>query len=91
MARAAGALAAVLCGWRTAMGALELRILDFLRNRDWTDAAELRKGVGAARKNEVNPTLYALERQGKIQKDTSSEQPRWRSRLWNWLFSKNVD
>ena len=57
---------------------MDKKILDFLRNRDWTDAAELMKGVGAARKNEVNPTLYALERQGQIQKDTSTEKPQWK-------------
>ena len=57
---------------------MEKQILDFLRHRDWTDTAEVRRGVGAARTHEVNPTLYLLEKQGKVQKDAASQQPRWK-------------
>ena len=50
----------------------------------WVETVEIRdffaRGHDAAcRKSDVNPHLYALEKQGKITKDTSSGKPRWRS------------
>ncbi|CAE7377571.1 unnamed protein product [Symbiodinium sp. CCMP2456] len=50
----------------------------------WVETVEIRdfyaRGHDAAgRKRDVNPHLYALEKQGKISRDTSSGKPRWRS------------
>lgn len=57
--------------------ALSNRVLDALREASRSlSALELARAVGLQTRKEVNPTLYALERQGKIRK-VSDAPPMW--------------
>ena len=64
---------------------VQAEICRFLCEKNgWTATEDVRsffaeRHDGSARKRDINPHLYELERQGKIAKDPDSIKPRWRS------------
>lgn len=59
------------------MDAMDAKVLQFLRARDFTATLDVAKGIGLQTKAEVNPALYRLEKQGKVLKE-DAQKPRWK-------------
>ena len=57
---------------------LSRKVLDYLRNSSGSlTALQVSKGIGLSTAKEVNPTLYALEKQGLAQRTTDGRKVSW--------------